>query len=85
MDIFGDKFEDLRLKCDFPARESFREELLERLKVVIAQPEQVGGDYVVEPDEQLDASELSDDDLQMIAAAGEQSLTQGVFLPKSLR
>jgi len=55
---------DIDLKCDFPVRESFKEELLERLKAQDAQMlscEQQPADY------------LSDDELGQLAAAGDLS------------
>lgn len=67
----GDNLSDLDLKCDFPARESFREALLERLIAIDEQgtkgPMSVQGAGSSEDD--LEARELSDTELDMLAAA----------------
>ena len=70
MGELGSKYTDLSLKCDFPARESFREALLERLKGLDGCQSDhaagLGGTF----DEGLEPVELSDDELEMLAAAG---------------
>ena len=62
---------DLDLKCDFPARESFREALLERLLAMDEQgahePIPIEGAEL--PKDDLEARELSDSELDMLAAA----------------
>ena len=61
------------LKCDFPARESFRESLLVRLQAMNAEGISTDNDAFVEDDSSY-ARALTDDDLEMLAAAeGEPS------------
>jgi len=67
MGAFDDNTSRLDLKCDFPARESFRKELLARLRTISPQ-----GDSTEDPSE-FHARELSDSDLEMLAAAQGQT------------
>ena len=75
MKVFGDNSPDLDLKCDFPAREAFREALLARLLTLnashpIAQSEESATSRICEPD----FRELSDDELDLLSAAGSDTL-----------
>lgn len=65
MKTSGDRFARLDLKCDFPARESFRESLLECLQAINEQGVQT---TAIEEDD-FAMRELSDSELDMLAAA----------------
>jgi len=66
MTVFDDRSLDLDLKCDFPARASFREALLERLKATEAH-EAPSDAELSEGD--LEMRELADDELEVLYAA----------------
>ena len=74
---FRDIFAGIDLKCDFPARESFREELLARLLDMDTPDWQAGRSTGSEVD--LESRELSDSDLELLAAAQGEP-----FIPKEL-
>lgn len=61
MKTIDDNSMHLDLKCDFPARESFREALLARLRTVSPQVDDDADDSRIR--------ELSDSELEMLAAA----------------
>ena len=61
MSILDDNYSDLDLKCDFPARESFREALLSRLLAVDVQPTPTENDSGLR--------KLDDSELKLLAAA----------------
>lgn len=64
--MFTNRFSDSDLRCDFPARESYREALLKRLlSMDESELERVREDMYEAP-----VIELSDSDLDLIAAAG---------------
>lgn len=70
MGLFRDNRADFDLKCDFPARESFREGLLARLinmdeRETNTAPSAAGPAF----DDDLTARELTDEELEMLAAA----------------
>ena len=68
MMMFGTNFSGLDLRCDFPARESFRNDLLSRLLVInelTEEKNQNTGNLEDDPD----ARELTDSELEMLAAA----------------
>lgn len=88
MKIPGNSHPDLDLKCDFPARETFREALLSRL---LALNERKAHEVpsirnAESPEFDSDARELSDSELEMLAAAqGQQPIpnewANGLFPP----
>ena len=76
----GNNHSNLDLKCDFPARESFRESLLTRLFSLdergTREKEPDGGMNYLGDDPEI--RELSDSDLEMLAAArGEMQYNKG--------
>ena len=83
----GNKPLNLDLKCDFPARESFREELLANLLVMdereMHQAAPIGSTEHPESDPEI--RELSDDELEMLAAAQGQPTIPPVWLDEALR
>ena len=65
------EFSEIDLKCDFPARDSFRESLLSRVLAMNGMKRRV--DVSEDPEEGQDspmrANDLEDSDLDMLAAA----------------
>jgi len=74
MTKLGENISGLNLKCDFPARDSFREALLERLLVIKGQQAERGNDAQL-ADDDLEVRALSDDELEMLAAAKGQPIS----------
>ena len=74
MTKLGENISGLNLKCDFPARESFREALLERLLAIKDQQAERGNDAQL-ADDDLEVRALSDDELEMLAAAKGQPIS----------
>lgn len=70
----GENKSGLNLKCDFPAREPFREALLERLLAIKDQQAERGNDARL-VDDDLEMRTLSDDELEMLAAAKGQPIS----------
>ncbi|MBQ3301910.1 MAG: hypothetical protein IJH04_07200 [Eggerthellaceae bacterium] len=67
MNELGNRFSDPNLTCNFPARTSFREALLDRL---LAQNEQLASSSAAAIGEvDPEARELADDELELLAAA----------------
>ena len=68
------------LRCDFPARESFREALLSRLLDMNESGQKATSEDAADPfDSELDMRELSDTELEMLAAA-----QGGILFPQEL-
>ena len=74
MTKLGENISGLNLKCDFPARESFREALLERLLAIKDQQAERGNGAQL-ADDDLEMRTLSDDELEMLAAAKGQPIS----------
>ena len=74
MTKLGENKSGLNLKCDFPARDSFREALLERLLAIKDQQAERGNDAQL-ADDDLEVRALSDDELEMLAAAKGQPIS----------
>ena len=74
MTKLGENISGLNLKCDFPAREPFREALLERLLAIKDQQAERGNDAQL-ADDDLEVRALSDDELEMLAAAKGQPIS----------
>ena len=74
MTKLGENISGLNLKCDFPARDSFREALLERLLAIKDQQAERGNDAQL-ADDDLEVRALSDDELEMLAAAKGQPIS----------
>ena len=78
MNELGNRFSDPNLKCNFPARKSFREALLDRL---LAQNEQLASSSAATIGEvDPEARELTDNELELLAAA-----MGGYFTPEDRR
>ena len=74
MTKLGENKSGLNLKCDFPTRESFREALLERLLAIKDQQAERENDARL-VDDDLEMRTLSDDELEMLAAAKGQPIS----------
>ena len=81
MKLLGNDMADLDLTCDFPARKSFCEALLERLLSVNEQEAQkaMPADSA-EVEDGLYARELSDDEVELLAAAQGQPIIPAGWL-----
>ena len=70
MGVFRDNSFERSLKCDFPARESFREALLENLLAMNEQEQQASpSEHAEKLKSATRAVKLEDADLEMLAAA----------------
>lgn len=78
MSAFNDKSFERSLKCDFPARESFREALLADLLAMNGQEQQASSANRVEkPQRAVKVVKLGEAELQMLAAAeGEERIVK---------
>lgn len=65
-----DNFSDLDLRCDFPARESFRESLRVRLLAINGQDKAASSGNVKYLADYPEVRELADSELEMLSAAG---------------
>lgn len=73
-----DNHSELDLKCDFPARESFRKSLLEYLRSIGEQePRERFLSMPQHQDDDHEIQELSDSDLDMLAAAQGHPIAPG--------
>ena len=70
MGVFRDNSFERSLKCDFPARESFREALLENLLAMNGQEQQdSSAEHAEKPKRTARVLKLDDADLETLAAA----------------
>lgn len=81
MGVLKDDSFEKSLKCDFPARETFGEALLEDLLAMNEQELQVASaDHVVKPQRAAKVVKLGEAELQMLAAAeGETRIVEDPF------
>lgn len=70
MDVLNDESFENSLKCDFPARESFREALLADLLVMNGQEQQASTpEHAEKPQRTAKVIKLEEHELEMLAAA----------------
>ncbi|MDO4851105.1 MAG: hypothetical protein Q4A93_04520 [Actinomycetota bacterium] len=76
MSAFNDNSFERSLKCDFPARESFREALLADLLAMNGQEQQASSaDHAGKPRREAKVVKLGEAELEMLAAAeGEERI-----------
>ena len=81
MDVLNNDSFEKSLKCDFPARETFGEALLEDLLAMNEQELQVASaDHVEKPQRAAKVVKLGEAELQMLAAAeGETRIVEDPF------
>ena len=78
MSAFDDNSFERSLKCDFPARESFREALLADLLAMNGQEQQASSaDHAGKPRREAKVVKLGEAELEMLAAAeGEERIVK---------